>query len=68
MSGKPWTFRQIIQGLVDNFLGRDSEWRWRLNDETPIRARPSVAEPGPRATGPWHPLDMAFNALNSPAP
>jgi len=24
--------------------------------------------PGLELTGPWHPLDMAFNALNSPAP
>ena len=22
-----WTYRQIVQGLIDNFLGRDSEWR-----------------------------------------
>ncbi|HSD18431.1 MAG TPA: malate synthase [Anaeromyxobacter sp.] len=69
VSGKPWTFRQVIQGLVDNFLGRDSEWRWRLNDETPIpeHVHPS-RNPGLELTGPWHPLDMAFNALNSPAP
>jgi malate synthase len=69
LSGKPWTFRQIIQGLVDNFIGRDSEWRWRLNDETPIpeHVHPS-RNPGLELTGPWHPLDMAFNALNSPAP
>ena len=31
-----WTYRQIVQGLIDNFLGRDSEWRWRLNDEAPV--------------------------------
>src|SRR6266540_2691881 len=36
VTGKPWTFRQIVQGLVDNFLGKDSPWRWRLNDEVPI--------------------------------
>ena len=69
MSGKPWTFRHIVQGLIDNFLGRESEWRWRLNDEVPIPddAHP-LANPGLELTGPWHPLDMAFNALNSPAP
>ncbi len=69
VSGKPWTFRQIVQGLVDNFLGRDTQWRWRLNDETPVpeHAQP-LANPGLELTGPWHPLDMAFNALNSPAP
>src|ERR1700676_4822314 len=64
-----WTFRQIVQGLIDNALGRDSKWRWRLNDEVPIPedAHP-LTNPGLELTGPWHPLDMAFNALNSPAP
>jgi malate synthase len=68
VSGKPWTFRQIIQGLIDNGSGRDSKWRWRLNDATPIadHAHP-LKNPGLELTGPWHPLDMAFNALNSPA-
>ena len=36
------------------------------------RAHPKDAHPltnpGLELTGPWHPLDMAFNALNSPAP
>jgi malate synthase len=66
---KFWTYRQIVQGLIDNFIGRDSEWRWRLNDEVPIPndAHP-LKNPGLELTGPWHPLDMAFNALNSPAP
>ncbi len=69
VSGKPWTFRHIVQGLIDNFLGRESEWRWRLNDEVPPPedAHP-LANPGLELTGPWHPLEMAFNALNSPAP
>ena len=69
ISGQPWTFRQIVQGMIDNFLGRDSKWRWRLNDEVPIPkdAHP-LTNPGLELTGPWHPLDMAFNALNSPAP
>jgi malate synthase len=69
VTGRSWTFRQIVQGLIDNFSGRDSEWRWRLNDETPIPddAHP-LMNPGLELTGPWNPLDMAFNALNSPAP
>ncbi len=69
VTGQFWTFRQIVQGLIDNVLGRDSEWRWRLNDEVPIPedAHP-LTNPGLELTGPWHPLDMAFNALNSPAP
>jgi malate synthase len=67
--GRSWTYRQIVQGLIDNFLGRDSEWRWRLNDEAPIPADAHpLANPGLELTGPWHPLDMAFNALNSQAP
>jgi malate synthase len=69
VSGKAWTFRQIVQGLVDNFLGRESAWRWRLNDAVPVpKDVHPLANPGLELTGPWHPLDMAFNALNSPAP
>jgi malate synthase len=66
---KLWTYRQIIQGLIDNFLDHDSEYRWRLNDEVdiPQDAHP-LTNPGLELTGPWHPLDMAFKALNSPAP
>jgi malate synthase len=69
VTGKPWTYRQIVQGLIDNFLGKESDVRWRLNDEVPIPkdAHP-LKNPGLELTGPWHPLDMAFNALNSPAP
>jgi malate synthase len=69
VTGKPWTYRHIVQGMIDNFLDRDSLWRWRLNDEVPI---PPDAHPltnaGLELTGPWSPLDMAFNALNSEAP
>src|SRR6266851_44845 len=69
VTGQFRTFRQIVQGLVDNFLGRESRWRWRLNDEVPIPrdAHPSL-NAGLELTGPWHPPDMAFNALNSAAP
>ncbi|HET6922692.1 MAG TPA: malate synthase [Anaeromyxobacteraceae bacterium] len=69
LGGRPWTYRQIVQGMIDNFLGRDGPWRWRLNDEVPIpeHVHPS-RNPGLELTGPWHPLDMAFNALNSAAP
>src|SRR5512137_1236671 len=69
VTGKPWTYRQIVQGLVDNFQGRESPWRWRLNDDVaiPDHVHPS-RNPGLELTGPWAPLDMAMNALNSPAP
>jgi malate synthase len=68
-TGKPWTFRQIVQGMIDNVFDRDTQWRWRLNDEVPIPkdAHP-LTNPGLELTGPWAPLDMAFNALNSEAP
>ena len=36
-------------------------------DARPEHAQP-LKNPGLELTGPWHPLDMAFNALNSPAP
>src|SRR5579863_2586570 len=69
VTGKARTHRQIVEGMIDNFLGRKSEWSWRLNDEVPI---PEDVHPldnaGLELTGPWHPLDMAFNALNSAAP
>src|SRR5271157_2213941 len=69
VTGGSWTFRQIVQGMIDNFLGRESERRWRLNDEVPIPADVHpLNNPGLELTGPWHPLDMAFNALNSDAP
>ena len=69
VTGSSWTFRQIVQGVIDNFLGRESKWRWRLNDEVPIPADVHPLDnPGLELTGPWHPLDMAFNALNSDAP
>ncbi len=69
VSGDLWTWRQIVQGMIDNFLGTESKWRWRLNDEVPIsKDVHPLRNPGLELTGPWHPLDMAFNALNSPAP
>jgi malate synthase len=69
VSGKFWSFRQIVHGLIDNLHGRDSNCRWRLNEEVhiPKDAHP-LTNPGLELTGPWQPLDMAFNALNSPAP
>jgi malate synthase len=69
ISGRQWTFRNIVQGLIDNFLSHESQWRWRLNDDVPIpRDAHPLTNPGLELTGPWYPLDMAFNALNSPAP
>lgn len=69
VSGRRWTFREIAQGMIDNFLDRQSAHRWRLNDEVaiPPDADP-LKNPGLELTGPWFPLDMAIKALNSDAP
>src|ERR1700690_33000 len=32
VTGSPWTFRQIVQGMIDNFLAREGEWRWRRTE------------------------------------
>src|SRR2546426_7411879 len=44
VTGQFRTFRQIVQGLVDNFLGRESEWRWGVHDAVaiPPEAPPSL--------------------------
>ncbi|MDO8580703.1 MAG: hypothetical protein Q7S13_04415, partial [Candidatus Omnitrophota bacterium] len=64
-SGKKMTFRQIVQGMIDNFLGVDSEFAWRMNDEVPV---PDdifpLSRPGLQITGPSDPLDMAIKQLN----
>ncbi|MFO0583366.1 MAG: malate synthase [Anaeromyxobacter sp.] len=69
VTGREVPFRDIVQGMIDNFLGKETPLRWRLNDEVPV---PAHVHPGKVAglelTGPWHPLDMAMNALNSAAP
>lgn len=66
---RPWTYREIVQGMIDNFLDRETPHSWRLNDEVPIPADAHpLCNPGLELTGPWYPLDMAFNALNSDAP
>lgn len=69
ITGNQWTFREIVEGLIDNFLDRKGSHSWRLNDDVPIPpdAHP-LKNPGLELTGPWYPLDMAFNALNSQAP
>src|SRR6185437_16112349 len=40
VTGESWTWRQIVQGMIDNFLGRESKWTWRLNDEAPPHFKP----------------------------
>lgn len=64
--GNRRTFREIVQGLIDNFLDRDTSLRWRLNENVPIPddAHP-LKNPGLEITGPWHPLSRAINQINS---
>jgi len=60
------TFREIVQGLIDNFFGRNTPLRWRLNENVPV---PTDVHPiknsGLEITGPWHPLSRAIHQLNA---
>ncbi|MGA8893267.1 MAG: malate synthase [Anaeromyxobacteraceae bacterium] len=69
LGGRARTYREIVQGLLDNFHGKATPLAWRLNDDVaiPDHVHPS-RNPGLELTGPWAPLDMAMNALNSAAP
>ncbi|MCS7118027.1 MAG: malate synthase [Thaumarchaeota archaeon] len=64
--GNVRTFREIVQGLIDNFHSRRSALAWRLNDRVPV---PEEADPVRRAglelTGPWYPLSRAIHQINS---
>lgn len=64
--GNERTFKEILQGMIDNFIGRESDLRWGLNENSPI---PKDANPminaGLEITGPWYPLSRAFNQINS---
>jgi len=66
VDGTVRTFREIVQGLIDNMKGRDTPLAWRLNDTTlpPPYANP-LTNPGLELTGPWHPLDMAVKQINA---
>ena len=60
------TFREIVQGLIDNFLGRDTPLRWGLNWNTPVPddLHP-LKNPGLEITGPWHPMSRAIHQINA---
>jgi len=64
--GNKRTFREIVQGMIDNFLQRQSSLRWRLNDhvQIPNDAHP-IKNPGLEITGPWYPLSRAYNQVNT---
>ena len=61
--GKRLTAAQVRQGMVDNLLGRDTPYRWRLNAKTPAPAE--VRRPGLQGTGPADDLGMAMGAINA---
>ncbi|MEM4912479.1 MAG: malate synthase, partial [Metallosphaera sp.] len=64
--GNKRTFREILQGMIDNFLGVKSELRWRLNENVPIpRDAHPLKNPGLEITGPWYPLSRAYNQINA---
>ncbi|MBI4356175.1 MAG: hypothetical protein HY597_06995, partial [Candidatus Omnitrophica bacterium] len=64
--GNVRTFSQIVLGQIHNFLGIDSEWSWRLNDDVPIPDDAfQLKNPGLELTGPWAPLDMALKQINA---
>jgi len=66
VTGEKRNFRQIVQGLIDNFLGNKTDLAWRLNDRVPIPefAHP-LKNPGLELTGPWSPADMAIKQINA---
>lgn len=64
--GNVRTFREIVQGLIDNFLGRDTPLRWGLNWNTPVPddLHP-LKNPGLEITGPWFPMSRAIHQINA---
>lgn len=63
--GNKRTFKEIVQGMIDNFLMRDTQLKWRLNDNVPIpRDAHPLKNPGLEITGPWYPLSRAYHQVN----
>lgn len=61
--GNKLTVAQIRQGMLDNFFGKESPFRWKLNESIPIPDE--VTRPGLQGTGPFDDLGMAMSALNA---
>ena len=61
--GNRKTAAEIRRGMIDNFLGRDTTDRWRLNAGVPVPA--ALLRPGLQGTGPCDDLGMAIGALNA---
>ncbi|PSN97208.1 hypothetical protein B9Q11_04710 [Candidatus Marsarchaeota G2 archaeon ECH_B_SAG-F08] len=64
--GTKRSFREIVQGLIDNFLGKETELSWRLNEffDVPEHVFP-LKNAGLEITGPWEPVDMAIKQINA---
>ncbi|MEM0463073.1 malate synthase [Pyrobaculum sp.] len=64
--GNVKTFREIVQGLIDNFLGRETPLRWGLNWNVPVPddLHP-LKNPGLEITGPWYPMSRAIHQINA---
>jgi len=64
--GNVRTFKEIVQGLIDNFLGRDTPLRWGLNWSTPVpNDLHPLRNPGLEITGPWFPMSRAIHQINA---
>lgn len=64
--GNVKTFKEIVQGLIDNFLGRETPLRWGLNWNVPVPddLHP-LKNPGLEITGPWYPMSRAIHQINA---
>ncbi len=63
--GHTATVRDIRQGMLDGFFGRQTPHAWRLNASVPIPK--DTMTPGLEGTGPAIDLGMAMGALNTGA-
>jgi malate synthase len=63
--GHTTTVRDIRQGMLDGFFGRQTPAAWRLNPSVPIPK--DTMKPGLEGTGPAIDLGMAMGALNTGA-
>jgi len=63
--GQTATVRDIRQGMLDGFFGRQTPQAWRLNPTVPIPK--DTMRPGLEGTGPAIDLGMAMGALNTGA-
>src|SRR5206468_9760828 len=61
--GNRKTAAEIRRGMIDNFLGKDTADRWRLNAGVPVPA--ALLRSGLQGAGPCDDLGMAIGAVNA---